>query len=262
MQFKKWYCSRLLQLNMSSLDSLSRNIITHPDEIEDNQPRLEKKFSVKLDLINNGAVVTNRSGTTFQIQKGTELWVLIFQDSNGFNVEEFLQEDFESSLKDSLKIIRKSRQNDGQKTIQRILSGFGFFGTIATVLASSAVMIKSCSDNEAEERANHVDFGKWTQRRTLGTPDGEAATKELQANNTDAIFVITCGERNGDTKSISHEQFIYYQGEYPEPFPNDTSHSKFIGFEEIQPHPLIICRHSNTGSTWQYSLDQSTSTTQ
>ena len=40
--------------------------------------------------------------------------------------EEFLQEDFESSLKDSLKIIRKSRQNDGQKTIQRILSGFGF----------------------------------------------------------------------------------------------------------------------------------------
>ena len=111
---------------MSSLDSLSRNIITHPDEIEDNQPRLEKKFSVKLDLINNGAVVTNRSGTTFQIQKGTELWVLIFQDSNGFNVEEFLQEDFESSLKDSLKIIRKSRQNDGQKTIQRILSGFGF----------------------------------------------------------------------------------------------------------------------------------------
>lgn len=160
-------------------------------------------------------------------------------------------------LLNKIKIVQKykaaktlARENAKiQSRIRTLLGLAGAVGAFSLVCCAGATAF--VLGNKVEDS---VSRGNWTERTSPDLPDGEAASKELQAAQAPAIFVITCGEYNGDPQSVSSASFIFNKGGYPESVPNDTSLSLFKGFEEVIPHPLTVCKNAEVGSTWQIPL--------
>lgn len=239
---------------MPKVDAQKPDLIYNLDQLTPEKiAAIFRESNVYIERVLDDEVIVSNyaTGRTFHMKKSRDLWQAF---DNTTDYDAFLEEDFESSLVEALKgIEKKYRQNvNTQRKVSAAGVALAFTGLMVT--GATGVILKDCNDRSIEAAKNHLDLGDWTQRHNVVIPDGEAAGKELKDAGTNAIFIISCGQRGEDPLSVSSAHFVFYSGDLPQAVSGDTTMSHFEGFEEITPHPLTICKHSDLGTIWQYPM--------
>lgn len=239
---------------MPKVDALNPDLIYNLDQLTPEKiAAIFRESNVYIEIIlDNEVIVSNyATGRTFHMKKSRDLWQAF---DNTTDYDAFLEEDFESSLIEAIEgIEKKYKQNiSTQNKVSAARVAVVLTGLIMT--GATGMILKDCNDDSVEAAKNHVDFGDWTQRHTLILPDGEDAEKELKTAGANAIFIVSCGQHGEDPQSISSANFIFYSEDLPQAVSGDTTLSHFDGFEEITPHPLTICKHSDPNTIWQYPM--------
>ncbi len=233
-----------------------KNVIRSVEEILPERDRIEQKFGVKIRYYGDDLMIeVNKTGRKFQMKKVGESWQMYDIVTH---MTEYLSTDFEKSLIEALQLVKtEDRKKSWAVAGNRMAIAAMAAGVIALAGVGSKLAFdlgNNQTDTTKTPETPPSEFGNWSQRHFVGLPDGEAAAKELQSAHAKAIFVITCGQRGDDPKSIVATSYIAYPDDAPIPVQGDTTVSHFEGYEEVLPHPLKVCRNADAGTTWSYPL--------